>query len=449
VPGIADEAGAVNAEEARRVLAARIRAERKSRLWDVPEMARQLSRAAGDARGALPDHGVLASYVRRWESTRAGISERFRLLYAAAFGIAEDELFSVPPHHHQGSRNAGLPSGGWAEAGDADLARVPPCPDASTASAAAHDEDRLVFAARTPRRHDPGVVDALSAVLAGQRHAEDILGSASLIEPVRAQLVVVKDLVTEARGELRTRVLDIGSQWAQFAGWLYASTGDFSEACRFYGVALEWAMEADRPDMVATALNMCGHAAWLRGSIGPMIGLSGAAQRDKRISPGIRALAVQQEARGIALTGESRIDDINRRFDETQMLVSAAAERPEKEPPWIYFFSPHYLTTQRGLAYRMLGYYAEASDLLVEGLAAIPAEMRKSAWVARYVLSLAVTRAKTGDVAQACASAREANIIAQQTGSVRLRGDLARFHARIAAEWPGNATVIELGESLG
>lgn len=46
--------------------------------------------------------------------------------------------------------------------------------------------------------------------------------------------------------------------------------------------------------MTASALSMQGHAAWLRGKAGPVIGLSQAALRDKHASPGVRALAVQQ-----------------------------------------------------------------------------------------------------------------------------------------------------------
>jgi hypothetical protein len=282
------------------------------------------------------------------------------------------------------------------------------------------DEERLILAARSPRRYGHGVADALSTVLSAQRHAEDVIGSTSLIEPVKAQLAVVGDLVTEARGDVRTNVLDIGSQWAQFAGWLHANHRQLSEANRLYGLALEWALEADKPDMIATALSMQGHASWLAGKPSPMIGLSRAAQRDNRASPGVRALAIQQEARGIALSGEAGIADIDRKFDHAEELVAQAAEKPEDEPPWIYFFSPDYLILQRGLAYRLLGEYVKANELLTAGLSAILEDMRQSDWVAsHYLLQLAVNNAKAGDVGAACAVAHEINIIARRT---RLEG---------------------------
>lgn len=311
------------------------------------------------------------------------------------------------------------------------------------------DEERLILAARFPRRSDPGVIDALSRVLSGQRRAEDSIGSALLIRPVEAQLVVVSDLITEARGGLRAKVLDIGSQWAQFSGWLHASTGQLGEANRLYGLALEWALEADKPNMIATALSMQGHAAWLGAKAGPMIGLSRAAQRENRASPGVRALAIQQEARGIALTGEAEIADIDRKFDQAENLAAQAAEAPGDEPPWIYFFSRNYLILQRGLAYRLTGDYAKANELLTAGLSAIPSDMRQADWVAsRYLLQLAVNHAKSGDVGTACALAQEINIIARQTYSEALRTAVTSFHIRLSQKWPDSPHVAELGEAI-
>lgn len=311
------------------------------------------------------------------------------------------------------------------------------------------DVERIVLAARSPRGHDPGVVDALSAVLAGQRRTEDAIGAVSVIEPVRAQLAVVNGIVAEARGDLRTKILGVGSQWAQFAGWLHANMGKLSEANRLYGLALEWSTEADEPNMIATALNMQGHAAWLAAQAGPMIGLSGAAQRDERTSPGVRALAIQQEARGLALSGEAGVAGIDRKFDHAEELAAEAAHEPENEPPWIYFFSPEYLILQRGLAYRLLGEYAKANDLLTAGLSAISADMRKSDWVAsQYLLSLAVNHAKSGDVETAVELAHEMHAIAQQTRADSLHATLVRFHEQMSRVWPDDSRVIKLGEAL-
>jgi transcriptional regulator with XRE-family HTH domain len=66
-----------------------LRAWRRSRGWDVPEMARQLRRAA---RGPVADHDGLIRMIRDWERGRHKLTERYELLYAAALGVESDEL---------------------------------------------------------------------------------------------------------------------------------------------------------------------------------------------------------------------------------------------------------------------------------------------------------------------------------------------------------------------
>jgi transcriptional regulator with XRE-family HTH domain len=73
-------------------LGAWLRARRRDRGWDVPGMARQLAKAAGGERDALPGLDSLVAYVRRWERGGCGISERYMLLYCAALGIAPGEF---------------------------------------------------------------------------------------------------------------------------------------------------------------------------------------------------------------------------------------------------------------------------------------------------------------------------------------------------------------------
>jgi hypothetical protein len=66
-----------------------LREQRQARSWDVPEMARRLVLMAGDSRSDLPGHESLVRCIRRWESG-CGMSERYRLLYAKAFGLSGD-----------------------------------------------------------------------------------------------------------------------------------------------------------------------------------------------------------------------------------------------------------------------------------------------------------------------------------------------------------------------
>jgi transcriptional regulator with XRE-family HTH domain len=272
------------------------------------------------------------------------------------------------------------------------------------------DEDRLRRVACRPRTVDQAALRSLAAILGEQRRLEDAVGSGPLLAPVAAQLDVVEALVADAHGLLRPLVLDVGAQWAQFLGWLSANTHRDVDGRRWYERALHWATEAGDPNMVATALNMTGHLEWLAGNVGPVIGLSQAAGRPPA-TPGVRALAAQQQARGHALAGE----------------------HPEDEPPWVYFHNPDFLAMQRGLAYRYLGRYREAIDLLTAGLAAMPPDMRRSEWVGVYVYQLARTHAETGDRDAALMALAEVDVIAAATGSARLQRLAVRLRQRLGA----------------
>lgn len=291
------------------------------------------------------------------------------------------------------------------------------------------DEERLMLAARKPSRTDPRVVASLETMLAGQRRLEDAIGSVPLIEPVTAQLVVVESLVDETRGDIREDVLAVGSQWAQFAGWLNATAGNPEAARDWYDRAAEWAAETGDPDMAATVLSMKGHLAWAAGRVGPMIGLSAAALREHGASPGVRAIAAQQEGRGHALAGEADLAD--QRLDEAAELTQAAASDPAGQPPWVYFFSQDYLTLQRGLAYRYLRRHAEAVDLLTAGLAARPVETAQAEWMGRYVYQLASAYAAMGELEQATKTLAEARVIARVTSSSSLTAQVDRLAKRL------------------
>jgi transcriptional regulator with XRE-family HTH domain len=289
--------------------------------------------------------------------------------------------------------------------------------------------DRLAAVARRPRTVDPATVESLAVLLAGQRRMEDLVGSAPVIEVVRAQLVLVEQLASEARGTVRDPVVRIAAQWAQFGGWLSAACGEHGQARRWYATALEWATEADDTDMISTALNMRGHLAWLAGEIGPVIGLSAAAGR-LPASPGTRALAAQQEARGQALAGDA--DATDRLLDRAGVLAAAATEHPEDEPPWIYFHGENYLRLQRGLAYRYLGRHAAAVDLLTDGLAAVAPDVRRSDWVGAYVYQLGAAQLDAGDREAAAAAADELDELYATTAASRLATLASALRRRLA-----------------
>jgi transcriptional regulator with XRE-family HTH domain len=301
----------------------------------------------------------------------------------------------------------------------------------------ADDEDRLLHVADNPRRIDPATVDILATMLAGQRRLEDSVGVGPMIAPVATQLEVVRGLVVEARGDLRPRLVDVAGQWAQYAGWLHSAAEQYDQADRLFSDALEWATEAGDVNLVSEVVSMRGHQEWMRGRIGPMIGLSQAAQRDRAAFPGQHAISAAQEARGRAMAGER--GEVDRLLDRAVELAGRAAERADDAPPWLYYHSPAFFEIQRGITYRYLGRddpraNARAVDLLAAGIAGLDQDARATEWAGTHMYHLAVAHVQGGDLQEARVVAGQAWRVAEVTRSKRLRALLSGLEGRLSRD---------------
>ncbi|MBO2453865.1 helix-turn-helix transcriptional regulator [Actinomadura barringtoniae] len=359
----------------------KLRAERTRRGWTRLEMARRLTPHVSDQ---CPDLDTLQAYVKRWEAGKVGISERYRFAYAATF---ETDLDALPD-----------PTG--------DLN-----PD---------DEERLIKAAQRPFRVDASVIELFATILAAQRRTEDVIGSGPLLGPVRAQLTMMEQLIAEARGTIRTSLLDVGAQWGQFAGWLHAGNNQADRAMAYLGTTLDWATETGDRAMVGAVMSWKGYVAERAGQVGAMIGLSQVGQRSR--DRGGRVYDLYQEARGHALRGSA---------DQVDRLVDEAAEEaeqltPEDIRPWEYYYlTPGFFTMEHGVAYRILGRSlpdrnADAIEYLTQGLSSLPVEMRGSEWSGEFIYQLGRAHLQAGERDEAGRLAGELTSLGERLGSDRL-----------------------------
>jgi transcriptional regulator with XRE-family HTH domain len=297
------------------------------------------------------------------------------------------------------------------------------------------DEDRIDWVTKSPHTVDAVAMGSFAVILAHQRLLEDRVGSGPLIAPVVGQLAVLENVVIEANGPLRPTVVDVAAQWAQFSGWLHSSSGRYDEADRWLTRALDWATEADDRDLIATVVSFKGHVAYRLAHVGPMIGLSAAAQRDPAVYVEQRAFSALQEARGHAMAGD-RVA-VDRKLAEAADLIAAAAESTDPMPPWSYYYrSPGFFELVRGLVYRYLGREsaednAHAVETLEAGRATLPEDMRASEWAGEFVYHLAIAHAQVGDIASASAVLEEARRIVVATGSTRLSRMVERLARRL------------------
>lgn len=358
---------------------ARLARARHDHGWSQVQLAKELREV--DAHFSQRRVDSLERAIKRHEAG-GSVSRKYRQAYARAHGLSEADLFGTV--------------------------------------APAIDEDRLAAVRARPSRFDTCAVESLAQVLQAQRRLEDAIGSAAVLSPVLAQLDSIERLLAEARGPVRPLLLDVAAQWCQFAAWLAADTRQLRRAELLCDRTITWATEARNPNMIASALNLRGHAAWRAGRTPEMITRSEAAFRERHTSPGVRALAAQQAARGHAIAGDAETAD--HLLDVAADLITTAAANHAAEPPWLYFYDPAYLSLQRARAYLYLpARHERAIDLLTKGIGAMPPEIRRSAWTGSYLIDLATGYHAIREYDQADRVIAEALTIAEHTGA----GDLA------------------------
>ncbi|MGH3839087.1 MAG: helix-turn-helix domain-containing protein [Pseudonocardiaceae bacterium] len=304
--------------------------------------------------------------------------------------------------------------------------------------------DRFERALAAPRRTDAAVVEHLARVLAEQRRAEDALGARSLLPPVLAQLKVIEQLATDTREPVRRELLTVGAHYEQFAAWMYQDSMNTAGARRHYDRATKAAREVDDIDMITSVLSLKSHLAWSLGDAASAVGLAQAGQRDpRRVSDAVLALVAQQEARGHALGGDAAATE--RALDRSAALTYAAAEDPDRAPPWVYFNDPDRLAFQRSVAYVELGRHADAVPLLTAALDRLDGGYDRDR--GRYAGMLAFALAGAGDADGAVAVAKRAAELAVETGSALATRELRRVRATLRQQGAEHA-VAELAEHL-
>ena len=384
---------------------------RRSRGWDVPEMARQLRMAA--AGDPLPVHDALVRMIRRWE--REGLrTERYELLYRKALARA--------PH------GAGPPA---ITAEPVDTAPQPwQLADTLTRSslsltAVGFMEDAVTsLAARYPFTPPADLIPGVQSML---RAVNDALGRSQPLG-IRARCVMLAGILCGVAGQLAddTGRPDKSAAWFSAAGVAAAETGDQDMAawalalrsigCHFRGEYAESAMLLDRARAAASS-SMPRRQAWLAA-------LSA------------RAQAAVASRRDIS----SSRSDILRAVDDARDWLEAAGAPTDTD-----FFDGPRLAGMTGTTLLLLGDTEGAKAHISEALAGRASGDVKG----RALLTL--------DLAECMAASREpeeAAGLAVRAVSMTGTGIVLPVAARAATvhralqPWSGTRAVAELGGCL-
>lgn len=295
-----------------------------------------------------------------------------------------------------------------------------------------------------PRRVNPAAVDALHGTLAQYARLDNMMGPRHLMATAAVQLDFIGRLLAVADGTTRTRVLQVGSSFAEFAGWLHQDAGDDRAAAHWSDRALEWATEADDSLMISYVLTRKSHHAAARRDRRATLGLAEAAlRRSDTISPRARALAYRQIARGHALAGDP--DACARALDEARRNAAITADHGEAERTLTGYCTPAYVELEAADCWLILGRTREAIMAYEDCLADWPAEFERDRGL--HLARLANAYAAHREAARACAVAMEAIPIVADTASARAAEELHRLPGWLG-RWRKTDEVCILIEAL-
>ncbi|KOV82078.1 helix-turn-helix domain-containing protein [Nocardia sp. NRRL S-836] len=265
--------------------------------------------------------------------------------------------------------------------------------------------------------------DAVSQLLVLRRIVNDAhnwRGTGALMPAVRGMYDFIDVLRRNARGEVRRRLLGTGAMYAEFYGWLHEESGDLRGAGAWTSRALEQGQAADDRDVVAYCFVRMSQLAEADGDDDRVIGLARAAQRETGVSPVVRAMALRQEARGLARAG---LEACLPRFDLARTLVRNA-ERPRSDEYSIgYSFTKQHVELQRAASLADLGRHRQAIDVYGAIRWSHVCQWEQGVHTAK----LAYAHAITGDVERAGELGFAALDLARATGSGLIVTELAKL----------------------
>ncbi|MDV5148565.1 Twin-arginine translocation pathway signal [Streptomyces sp. SBC-4] len=288
---------------------------------------------------------------------------------------------------------------------------------------------------------DPALVGYFQSQLEGHYRADMLLGPHDLIGTLGPQYQLIDKLTRSATGETRRGLLRVGAAYAALVGWLYQDAGDLSAASFWRGVTQEIALRARDPHLVGYAMVNFAQVRTDLGDGAGVVDLCEAALDDDQVVPKIRVMAMQQQAHGASLMRDRGA--VDRLIDEAGRILP----RVDDDLPWgnACRRTPGYLEVQRATCYGRLGLGVEASDLWSQVLNVVPATARRDRGV--YMARHATAAATAREPEQAVEIARDVAVIAVETGSARMRRELATLELAMRP-WQDAPVGRDLAEAL-
>ncbi|SHN75827.1 helix-turn-helix domain-containing protein [Cryptosporangium aurantiacum] len=308
--------------------------------------------------------------------------------------------------------------------------------------------DRVARVLAEPTRTDPQVIAYFGNAL-GQHYAADkTLGPRHLVRLVTAEIDVLAELRRSSRPGTSGPLLRVLAQYAEMAGWLYQDAGDITAAMHWSDRASQWAQGVGDQQMVAYMLVRKSNIALRGGDPVDVVELAAAAGRTPGpVSPLLRALAAQQEARGWALLGDA--DQFQRRLEiAAGLLCDHPGDLDHTAPVYLHHYDLATLEEQSASGWRDCGRADAAVEILERQIIATPPGQRRDYAHQQAKLANALVATASPDPERASEIGLACVPVAAETGSARITGELRTLTRALTTRWPNLVGSRELREAL-
>ncbi|MGG8318095.1 helix-turn-helix domain-containing protein [Streptomyces lividans] len=269
---------------------------------------------------------------------------------------------------------------------------------------------------------------------------DNLLGPRHAIAAVREHIDAIKDLRREAKGVDRQSLMELQTQYAEFASWLYQDMGDFDSAEFWLDRAFQWSHTVGDGDLTSYVMARKAQLAGEKRDLVDVVDLAEAAQRMARPRSRLAAVARTYESYGHALRGEGTdseraIDDVRNALDR----VSSDAT------PWGVWLNEQYVDVHRAQGLEVLGKHTQAAEVFTDAIKTLPEGYHRDRGV--YMARAAVAHAGAGSPEQAAAVGLQALTVASDTGSGRIMRELVRLDKALIP-WQRQPEVADFRENF-
>ncbi|MFE2069212.1 helix-turn-helix domain-containing protein [Streptomyces sp. NPDC059467] len=287
-----------------------------------------------------------------------------------------------------------------------------------------------------------GMLEASRSLFTQYRRLGQSVEPGFLLPGLIAQTHTLRELSVHADSRTRRQLLELGSRYAEYVGWLMQETGDEQAALWWTQRAVDLAAAGGDQALAGYALVRRALVTLYQEDAAQTVALAQRAQ-SSTLPPRIRGLAAQREAQGHALAGDH--DACLRALDRARPLL--ARQEYDADAPVIgSMHLPDSVGMVTGWCLFDLGRPREAAEELTRQLALVSPEAMRTQ--VRYGVRRALAYATDGEIEQACALTAPLLAAVTAVRSATVTIDLRRL-AHVLGRYSDHASVRQVAARLG